>query len=284
MFKQIRLLFKTPRFVIGFVILALILIAIFVYPYFDGSDPTDMLTLSFQKPGVKAMTGKTLYLGSDNFGRDVLLELVYGTRTSLLVGLIGGLATTVIGLGIGLLAGYKGGIVDNILTSITNMFIVIPSFIILILISVSLNSRSSVTTAIIIGFTGWPWMARAVRAQTSSLRSREHVNIARITGSGTFRILLQDILPYVASYAFMAFVLAVASSILQEASLSMLGLGPLNTISLGTLMNWALMFTAPSIGAWWTFVPCSMVIALLTFSMYMMNSGMDEIFNPKIRS
>jgi peptide/nickel transport system permease protein len=118
------------------------------------------------------------------------------------------------------------------------MFIVIPSFIILILISMSLSTRSSIATAFIIGLTGWPWMGRAVRAQTSSLRAREHVQIARISGSRTGSILLRDILPYVASYAFMAFVLAVASGILQEASLSMLGLGPANTVSLGTMMNW----------------------------------------------
>lgn len=140
-----------------------------------------------------------MYLGSDNFGRDVLLNLVYGTRTSLYVGLVGGLTMTAIGLTLGLTAGYLGGVVDNIITSITNCFIVIPSFVILILISVSLTTRSSTITSIIVGLTGWPWMARAVRAQTTSLRRRDHVNIARITGYGTARIILTEILPYVAS-------------------------------------------------------------------------------------
>lgn len=282
--NNVRMLMKSPRFVVGLAILVAILLFIFIYPLFDGGDPMEMLTLSFEEPGTTTMSGKTLVLGSDNFGRDVLLELVYGTRTSLLVGLIGGLVTAAIGLTIGLLAGYLGGVVDNILTAITNMFVVIPSFIILILISMSIESQSSVTTAVIIGFTGWPWMARAVRGQTSSLRNREHVNIARITGYSTPRIILTEILPYLASYVVMALILAVASSILQEASLAMLGLGARNTISLGTLMNWALMYTAPAIGAWWTFIPSSIVISLVTFSMYLMNSGMDEIFNPKIRS
>lgn len=281
--RQIKLLFKTPRFMIGFVIFALILAVIFVYPVFDTADPLKMISLSFRKPGTAAMNGKVLHLGSDNFGRDVLLNLIYGTRTSLYVGLIGGLTMTAIGLSFGLLAGCLGGLVDNVITAITNMFIVIPSFIILILISVSLPTRSSTSTAIIVGLTGWPWMARAVRAQTTSLRQREHVNIARITGFGTFRLILTEILPYVASYVMMAFILAIANCILQEASLAMLGLGPSNSISLGTLMNWALLYTAPSIGAWWAFVPCSLVITLITFSLYMMNSGMDEVFNPKIR-
>lgn len=282
--RRLKNLFKTPRFLVGFVLFAAMLLLIFIYPIVDPSDPLEMITLSFQEPGSTTFAGKTLYLGSDNFGRDVLLELVHGTRTSLYVGLIGGVTATLIGLVIGLFAGYVGGQLDNLLSSVSNMFIVIPSFIILILISMSLQTRSSTTTAIIIGLTGWPWTARAVRAQTASLRMREHVNIARISGYKTPKIIRKEILPYVASYVVMAFILQVASSILQEASLSMLGLGPYNTISLGTLMSWALMFTAPAIGAWWAFIPASMIIAIITFSMYMMNSGMDEIFNPKIRS
>lgn len=282
--KKIQQLFRTPRFMTGFVILVAILLFIFVYPLINRADPFDMVSTSFDKPGTETFSGQKLILGSDNFGRDVLLELVYGTRTSLYVGLIGGLTATLIGLAVGLFAGYVGGQVDNILTAICNMFIVIPSFVILILISMSLNNRSSAITAMIIGFTGWPWTARAVRAQTASLRNRDHVSVAKISGYSTPRIILTEILPYVASYVFMAFVLQIASSILQEASISMLGLGPYNTMSLGTLMSWALMFTAPSVGAWWAFIPAALVISGITFSMYMMNSGMDEIFNPKIRS
>jgi peptide/nickel transport system permease protein len=165
------------------------------------------------------------------------------------------------------------------------MFIVIPSFVILILVSIALARRSATSTALIVGITGWPWMARAVRAQTISLRMREHVNIARISGYSTPHIILSEILPYVASYVVMAFILAVANSILQEASLSMLGLGAQHTtISLGTLLHWALRFSAVVTGKWWVFIPAAMVIASITFSMFMMNSGMDEILNPKIRS
>jgi peptide/nickel transport system permease protein len=237
-----------------------------------------MMAMAFQPPDSK------LLLGSDNFGRDLFLELMYGIRTSVRVGLIAGICATVIGLIMGLLAGYIGGLVDNILTAVTNIFIVIPSFIILILISVSINSRSSLVTAIIIGITSWPWTARAVRAQTSSLRNRDHVNIAKISGHSTPRIIIFEILPYIASYVVMAFVLQTASGILSEASISMLGLGPYNTISLGIIMNWALTFEAPVAGAWWAFIPAAFSIAIITFSLFMMNTGMDEIFNPKIRS
>lgn len=272
------ILLRSPKFLIGAIVTLLILALVSIYPHINTHDPLEMEALAFQPPG------GGLLLGSDNFGRDLFLELVYGIRTSLIVGLVAGVIATTIGLLLGLLSGYIGGIVDNILTAVTNMFIVIPSFIILILISVSINSRSSMIVALIIGLTSWPWTARAVRAQTTSLRNRDHVNIAKISGHSTPRIIISEILPYIASYVVMAFILQVASGILAEASISMLGLGPYNTISLGIIMNWALVFEAPVSGAWWAFIPAAFAIAIITFSLYLMNTGMDEIFNPKIRS
>ena len=276
--SSIKILLRSPKFLIGAITFLAMLALILIYPLVNTKDPLEMVALAFQPPS------HDLLLGSDNFGRDLFLELIYGTRTSIKVGLIAGLFATAIGLVIGLAAGYIGGLVDNILTAFTNIFIVIPSFIILILISVSIDSRSAFITALVIGITSWPWTARAVRAQTSSLRNRDHVNIAKISGHSTTRIIIFEILPYVASYVVMAFVLQTASGILSEASISMLGLGPFNTVSPGIIMNWALTFEAPVAGAWWAFIPAAVAIAIVTFSLYLMNTGMDEIFNPKIRS
>jgi peptide/nickel transport system permease protein len=273
-----RILRRSPKFLFGITVLIVIIVGVWLYPIIDKRDPVDMVTRAFQHPSEK------LPLGSDNFGRNVFIELMYGTRTSLFVGLLSGTIATCIGLLVGFSAGFIGGRTDNILTALTNMFIVIPSFIILILISVSINTRSAFLVAAIIGCTSWPWTARAVRAQTTSLRQRDHVNIARISGYSTVHIVISEVFPYLASYVVMAFILQTASGILQEASISMLGLGPFNTISLGTIMNWALRFEAPTAGAWWAFIPPSLVIASITFSLFMMNSGMDEVFNPKIRS
>jgi peptide/nickel transport system permease protein len=278
MSSSLKILIRSPKFLIGTIVLLAMIALVFIYPLIDKKSPLEMVALAYQPPSHDHI------LGSDNFGRDLFLELVYGIRTSMKVGLIAGLCATVIGLVIGLLAGYIGGLTDNLLTAITNIFIVIPSFIILILISVSINSRSSLITALVIGITSWPWTARAVRAQTTSLRNRDHVNIAKISGLSTARIIISEILPYIASYVVMAFVLQMASGILSEAAISMLGLGPFNTISLGIIMNWALTFEAPVSGAWWAFIPPAFAIAVITFSLYLMNTGMDEIFNPKIRS
>jgi peptide/nickel transport system permease protein len=223
-------------------------------------------------------------LGTDNFGRDMMCQLVAGTKTSLIIGVVAGSIATLIGLSIGLLAGYIGGHVDNFLSSVINIFLVIPSFVILILISVSISSRGFITTGIIIGFTSWPWTARAVRAQTTSLRNRDHVNLSKLSGHSMPRIIARDILPYIASYVVMAFILQVASGILAEATISMLGLGPRNVATLGLMMFWAQFFNALFNGNWWAFLPMILMLSLITFSLNLMNTGLDQVFNPQIRS
>ena len=278
MANVLKTAFKSGKFRIGFVIFAAILLLVIFYPIFDNTDPLLMQGMMFQEPG-----GGHL-LGTDNFGRDVMAELVAGTKTSIIIGLLAGVIATALGLTIGLLAGYVGGTADNLLSSITNIFIVIPSFVILILISVSISSRNFLTTGLVIGITSWPWTARSVRAQTTSLRNRDHVNMSKLSGHSLVRIILQDILPYVASYVVMAFILQVAAGILMEASISMLGLGPQNVSTLGLMMHWSVQFSGLSNGAWWSFLPVVLMVTLITFSLNLMNSGLDQVFNPQIRS
>jgi len=228
-----------------------------------------------------------LPFGTDNFGRDVFRQLVSAIGTSLMIGLIAGTIATSIGLLLGLLAGFLGGIVDDIIMFFTNLFTVIPGIVLLILISYSIGQeqRGATTVAVVIGVTAWIWTARSVRSQVLSLRNRDHVNLSKLSGHSTVRIILKDILPYIASYVVMAFVLQVSSGILAEAALSMLGLGPKTTESatLGLMMNWSMRYTAHLMGAWWAYYPVVAVIALITFSMNLMNTGLDQIFNPQLR-
>ncbi len=230
---------------------------------------------------------RLLPLGTDNFGRDVLTELVSATRTSMLIGFVAGLVATLIGLTLGLLAGYIGGMLDDVIMFITNLFTVIPGFVLLILISFSISQeqRGAVTVAVVIGFTSWVWTARAVRAQVVSLRNRDHVNLSKLSGHSIAHIILFDILPYIASYVVMAFILQISSGILAEAGLSIIGLGPKTTEfpTLGLMLNWALIYQAPLLGKWWAYVPVILSIASITFSMNLMNTGMDQVFNPALR-
>ena len=200
-----------------------------------------------------------LPLGTDNFGRDVLTELISATGVSLTIGFVAGVVATAIGLTLGMVSGYLGGIVDDVIIFITNLFTVIPSFVLLILISFSIGqeSRGAFTIAVVIGFTSWVWTARAVRAQVISLRNRDHVNLSKLSGHSTFHILLTDIFPYIASYVVMALILQISSGILAEAGLSILGLGPRTTEvpTLGLMMNWGMIYQAHVLGKWWAYFP-----------------------------
>lgn len=230
---------------------------------------------------------RVLLLGTDNFGRDITTELIQATAVSLLMGLIAGLIATSIGLTLGLVAGYVGGLADDIIVFFTNLFTVIPTIILLILISFSIgqDKRGAITIAIVIGITAWPWTARSVRAQVFSLRNRDHVNLSKLSGHSLARIIATDILPYIASYVVMALILQMSTAILQEASLAILGLGPRTTEvpTLGLMMNWAMIYQAHILGKWWAFFPVLLVIALITFSMNLMITGLDQVFNPALR-
>jgi len=247
----------------------------------DAVEQTDYINIS-EVPNVRLLP-----LGTDNFGRDVLTELVTATGVSLLIGLVAGLVATTIGLILGLAAGYIGGVVDDSVMFVTNIFTVIPSFVLLILISFSIGQeqRGPMTIAFVIGLTSWYWTTRAVRAQVFSLRDRDHVNLSRLSGHSTARILFMDVLPFIASYVIMALVLQISSAILAEASLSILGLGPRTTEvpTLGLMMNWAMIYQAQILGKWWAYFPVLLIIAMITFSMNLMNTGLDQVYNPALR-
>jgi peptide/nickel transport system permease protein len=230
---------------------------------------------------------RVLPLGTDNFGRDVLTELVKATGISLLIGFVAGSIATLIGLSLGLLAGYVGGLMDDVIMFFTNLFTVIPPLVLLILISFSIGQeyRGPVTIAVVIGFTSWVWTTRAVRAQVLSLRNRDHVNLSKLSGHSTPRIIIMSILPYLASYVVMALILQISSGILAEAGLSILGLGPrtTKTPTLGLMLNWAFIYQAQILGMWWAYIPVILVIALIAFSLNLMNTGLDQVFNPALR-
>ena len=230
---------------------------------------------------------RVLMLGTDNFGRDMLTQLVKAIGVSLQIGIVAGLVATAIGLTLGLLSGYIGGWVDDIVMFFTNLFTVIPSFVLLVLISFSIgqDKRGATTIAIVIGLTSWVWTTRSVRASVISLRNRDHVNLSKLSGHSIVHIIINDILPYIASYVIMALILQISAGILTEAGLSILGLGPRTTEvpTLGLMMNWAMIYQAHILGKWWAYLPVLVAIALITFSMNLMNTGLDQIFNPALR-
>ena len=223
-------------------------------------------------------------LGLDNLGRDYVSLLIRGLRSSLFVGLMAGIIATTIGTLVGIYGGFKGGFVDDILSVLTNLFVVIPQLVVLILISSSIQEGRSLTLiAVIIGLTGWPWSARAARAQSAALKSKDHISLAKLNGDGTLRVLLVHILPYLFSYIFMVFIMQVASGILSESAISMIGLGPMDTVSLGTILNDAKNNGALGHNIWWAFLPATVIITAVVFALYLINTSMEGVFNPRLR-
>lgn len=276
--KMLKHLLRTPGFLVGAGLLILTFALAFLPGLFLDLDVHRRVGLAYMPPA----SGR--WLGTDHLGLDMFALLVAGLRSSLYVGFLAGTVATILGTLIGVYGGFKGGLIDDLLTVLTNIFLVIPSLIVLILLSGSLQEGRSLTLiGVFIGCTTWTWTARAVRAQASSLRSRDHVALARINGYGTLGIVFVHILPYLLSYLFMVFILQTASGILSESVISMLGLGPYDSVSLGNLLNQAIRNEALSDGVWWAFFPPMVLITVIAFALYVVNTSMEGVFNPRLR-
>ena len=267
--KKLRLALSI---ILVFLILAIIGPFIVHYGPFDYVNP-----LGAQPPSSKYWFGTTF------FGQDVFTQFVLGLRATFLVGIIGGGIGTLIGMLIGFIAGYRGGVVDEILNVFTNIVLVIPTLAVLLIIAAYLQVRSITTECIFIGLTAWPWAARAIRAQTFSLRTREFVDLAKLSGMKPLKIIFNEIAPNMMSYLVMTFILQFGGAILNAATLDFIGLGPTNAISLGLMMQWAVLWGSLLLGHWWWFIPPGLGITAIVGALYVMNVGLDEVFNPKLR-
>lgn len=270
-------LLKSPFFIIGISIFLLTIGLALLFPLFYHIDIRTMGAAMMPPSGKH-------WLGTNHMGIDMVSLLIRGLRASLYVGFLAGIVATIVGTLLGVYAGFKGGWQDEVITLLTNLFVVIPQFVVLVLISASLKEgRSLSLIAFIIALTSWTWSARAVRAQASSLKSRDHIALARVNGNGTFGIVIKHILPYLLSYVFMVFIIQTASGIISESCISMIGLGPYDTVSLGTILNEAMRNEALSDGAWWAFVPAAVLISMVVFALYVINTSMEGVFNPRLR-
>ena len=224
------------------------------------------------------------WFGTTLLGQDVYAQFVNGLRLAFLVGAIGGGIAALVGMLVGFTAGYRGGVVDEILNMLTNVVLVIPTFALLLVIAAYLKVRGVMTESIFIGLTSWPWAARALRAQTFSLTSRDFIGLARLSGARSSRIIFTEIAPNMSSYLFMMFILLFGGAILIAATLDFIGLGPSNTISLGMMMQLSVQNAALQLHLWWWFLPPGLAMMAIVGSLYVMNVGLDEVFNPRLRS
>jgi peptide/nickel transport system permease protein len=223
------------------------------------------------------------WLGTTQVGQDVFAQLIYGTRVTLLVGFSVGVIATFMAVVIGLAAGYFGGVIDDVLSMFMNIFLLIPAVPLAIVLGGYLTVRGPIPVTVVLVITGWAFGARVLRAQTLSMRRRDFVEAARASGESTARIIFSEILPNELGIIFSGFIFTILYAILAEIGLEFLGLSDITVISWGNILFWAGNQSALLVGAWWWFVPPGVCIALVGASLALINFGMDEVINPRLR-
>ncbi|MFI1096464.1 ABC transporter permease [Streptomyces sp. NPDC020917] len=265
------------------IFLALVIVAAFgplFVSHVLGQSPTRL-----HAGGILESPSGKHWLGTTSSGQDVLAQLVAGTRTSLLVGLVGGAIATALAVLLGVLSGYSTGRSGAALTAFVNIFLVIPGLPLLILVASYTRGRGGwVTVAVIIGLTSWAGGARAKRAQTLSLRNRDFVAAAGYSGESRARILFLEVMPHLAPVIASTFLFSVVGSIAAEAGLDFIGAGHATTVSWGTMLYWVQSQGALQSGAWWWFLPPGLCIALVGTAAGLVNFGVDELADPRLRT
>ena len=264
---------------VGAVILGLFILVAIIGPWVAPYDPSATTT------GQALPLGPTAshILGTTATGQDVFSQLLVGTRSTVVLGLLTGLIATLLSVVVGTTAGYLGGIADESLSLLANVFLVLPALPLLVVILGYLPHSGQLPTAIVLSGLGWPWGARVIRAQTLSLRRRDYVAAAREVGEPTWRVIVFELLPNQIGLIAASFVGTVLYAILTSVALAFVGVADLSTWSYGTILYWAQSGNAVQLGAWWWYIPPGVCAALLGTSLVLLNFGLDELGNPRLR-
>jgi peptide/nickel transport system permease protein len=253
-----------------------VLLAVFG-PLLVHQDPSAFSTDVLQPPSPRHL------LGTTQTGQDVFAQVIIGARISIAMGFVIGTIATALSVIVGLVSGYVGGISDEAISLVTNVFLVLPTLPLAILLAAYVPYKGPLTIGFVLIVTGWSWGARVIRSQTLSMRNREFIEAARARGESGFRIIFFEILPNEIALVAAELLGTVIYCILAEAGLEFLGLGDVNSVSWGTMFYFAENGDALLLGAWWWFLPPGICIAVLGAALALVNFGIDEIANPRLR-
>ncbi|MDR2985962.1 MAG: ABC transporter permease [Nocardiopsaceae bacterium] len=276
--SRLRLSLRSGKLLTGTAIFAVFVVVAIIGPMVVSTDPSALSADALRPPSAAH------WLGTTRTGQDVFAQLIYGTRVSMLVGIVAGAIATVLSVIVGLIGGYVTGIVDEVLSVVSNVFLVIPALPLVIVLAGYLPNKGTLSVALVISITGWAWGARIIRAQTLSIRKRDYVEAARASGEGFFRILFWEILPHEGTIIAASFLGNVVFAILTQAGIAFLGLSDISAWSWGTMLYWAESNNALLLGAWWWFVPPGLAIGMVGTALALMNFGIDELVNPRLRA
>jgi peptide/nickel transport system permease protein len=224
------------------------------------------------------------WFGTDQLGRDIFSQVLTGTRGVMLVGFAAGFIATVLSVLIGISSGYLPGRAGESLSALSNVLLVIPALPLIIIIASDLPNSGGWTVTLVIGLTSWAWNARLLRAQTLSVRRRDYIEAARASGESTWRILIFEIMPNLTAIIASGFIGTVIFAVLSEITLAFIGVSSVSDWNWGYILYWAQSQDALGQDAWWWFVPAGLAIAVLGTGLGLMNFGIDEFVNPRLRS
>jgi peptide/nickel transport system permease protein len=275
--RAIGTLWSNGKARLGLTILGLFIVIAVLAPLLAPHSPRATTFTPYENPSA------TNWFGTTGNGQDVFSQMLYGARVSLLVGLTAGLCATIVAVTIGLIAGYRPGPVDEVLSFVTNLALVIPGIPLMIILAAYSPSRSVWTIVFVVAITSWATGARVVRSQASTLRAREFVTSAVFSGERLFRVVFREILPNMTSLVAASFFSAATAAVMAEASLEFLGLGNPSTVSWGTILYYAQQQNALLTGQWVLVFAPGLAIALLALSFTLVNFGVDALSNPRLR-
>jgi peptide/nickel transport system permease protein len=274
---RLREAFRSGRLVAGVSIVGFFVLLAIFGPFFTPN-PNQLSTATYQAPSVAH------WLGTNQVGQDVFAQLVVSARASIEIGVGAGLLATVISILIGITGGYVGGIVDDALSLLSNVILVIPTFPLIIVTFAYVRQGNLTALILVIALTSWAASARVLRAQTLSVRNREYVLAARAGGERAWRIILVEILPNELPIIVSQFIFAMIFAILTQATIAFLGIVDVSQLTWGNMLFFAWNDEALQSGAWWWFVPPGACIALLGMGLALINFSMDELLNPRLRT
>jgi peptide/nickel transport system permease protein len=273
-----RQLLRNRKALVGAAILLLFVLIALAAPLIAPGDPLEFADLRHRPPSAAH------WLGTTGQGQDVFAQVVWGARVSLGVGFASAMTMMLIGTVLGMVAGYFGGIVDDALSLFINVFLIIPSVPLAVVLAAYLP-QGPLTITLVLAITGWAWNARVLRAQTLSLREKDFVAAALVSGERKWRIIFSELLPNTFSLIVSGFIGATIFAIATEVGLEFLGLGNISTVvSWGTILYWSQNNAGLVTGAWWTIVPPGLCVALVGCALTLLNSALDEVTNPRLRA
>lgn len=276
--KQHMVFLRNTKSIIGLSIFTFFILVAIFGPLLAPFDPNKTSALANAAPSTQH------WLGTTNVGQDIFSQIIIGTRGVMVVSLSTGLIATVLAAVIGVSAGFLSGWGDEILSMLTNIFLVIPGLPLIIIIMGTMTNAGLAAIILVISFTGWAWGARVLRSQTMSLRTRDFVEAARASGESRLRIIIFEILPNLTAILASTFIGTVTAAIMSLVTLSYIGIIPPSDWSWGTVLYYAQNNGAFTSGQWWWYAPAGLCVAFLGMSLALINFGIDEFVNPRLRN